>query len=115
MTKLQCSAVHCEYNADSKCCRPDIQVDGGHEAKVPHETRCASFRERSQKATNRAESYCHPDNQLKVACTATKCEYNCHGDCVAKAIKIGGASAYCSSDTECNTFSNGGPCKMHCR
>ncbi len=114
MTKLQCSAVHCEYNSDSRCCRPDIQVDGGREAKVPHETRCASFRERSAMPTNRAETYCHPDNQLQVACTASSCEYNNKGECIAKAVQIGGATAYRSGDTECNTFSCG-PCKTHCR
>ena len=115
MTKLHCSAIHCEYNQHSQCCRADIRVDGGRDAKVPHETRCASFREKSDKTTNCASSCANPNSTVKVACTASSCAYNCKGECSAKNVQIGGSGAYTSADTECNTFSNGGPCKTNCR
>ncbi len=111
MTKLQCSAVHCEYNSDNRCCRPDIEVGGGQKAQTPHETCCNSFRERKTGSMNKA-SFCHPDEQLKVMCSALLCEYNDRGNCAAKAIKIGNHESCRIAETECHTFSKG--CE-HCK
>lgn len=103
MTKLQCSAVHCEYNSNNRCCRPEIKVGGGREAKSSQQTCCDSFREKTGTMKNSA-SYCHPDNSLTVACTAMCCDYNQNGMCAAQAIKIGDVSACRSGETECHTF-----------
>lgn len=104
MTKLRCSAVHCEYNNDQYCCLPNIQVGGGCDAKTSGDTCCDSFRERKASGTNCASPYCHPDTQLKVDCTAMKCRYNHDGTCHANAIHINGASAMKRRETACDTF-----------
>lgn len=104
MTKLRCSAVHCEYNSDNHCCLPGIKIGGGDEAKTSCETCCDSFRERSSQPTNRANTFNRPDDKLNVACSACSCMYNKSGACTADAVKIGNAAAYRHKDTECHTF-----------
>jgi len=108
MTKLQCSAVRCEYNKNQNCCRPDIQIGGGESAKCSDQTCCDSFRERHCESCN-AVSYSQPDEHLQIACTASHCRYNSLGACIAKSVQISGVNASKRQGTQCETFS----CNKH--
>ena len=104
LTKLRCTAVHCEHNSDNHCCLSDVKIGGGERASSACETCCDSFKERSSNPTNKADAYRFPEDRVGVRCTATSCHYNSHGDCHANAVKIGNATAYRHCDTECHTF-----------
>ncbi len=110
MTRLQCSAVHCEFNDDNHCCLPGIKIGGGDKAHSSRETCCDSFRERSNQASNRSATFNRPDDKLNVSCSACKCKYNHAGACCADNVKIGNAAAYRHQDTECHTFCKNKSC-----
>ena len=101
MTDLKCCVSTCCYNADNRCCRGNIKVEGKDSDSVK-DTCCGSFKERTgESCTNKAE---HPDKAIDVACEAGKCIYNCNMKCSANDIGIAGAHAKEVSQTECSSF-----------
>lgn len=101
MTKLDCNVVHCMYNADKKCSKNDILVEGS-EASMPHETCCSSFKEQSCGCGKNAVS--EPKTSLDVHCKATNCSFNDHQQCHADHIGINGVNACVVAETECASF-----------
>ena len=101
MTKLKCSAVKCMYNEDNQCCKSGMMVDG-KEAMKASATSCSDFRERTGSMKNKA--CCSTNDELKVECRASECEYNKNMMCSAKPIQIQGSNACTSKETECGTF-----------
>lgn len=101
MTSLECSVTNCMHNADHRCCKQAIVVDG-HEAKEKEETCCGSFDEnRDGFFKNIFKS---PENRLEIDCEASNCIYNEGRHCHADKIGIRGEGAACCGDTLCDTF-----------
>ena len=101
MTKLDCNVVNCMYNADKKCSKNDILVDGS-EASMPHETCCSSFKEQGCNCSKNAVG--EPKTSLDVHCKATNCTFNEKEQCHADHIGINGVNACVVAETECASF-----------
>lgn len=99
MTKLDCNVSNCMYNADRKCSKHNILVDGS-EASMPHETCCSSFKEQGS-ARNAG---CQPKSELDVQCKAANCTFNDNCHCHADHIGINGVNACVVAETECASF-----------
>ncbi len=100
MTRLKCAVKNCIYNQEQLCGKGDIMI-GGQDAKAPNETRCESFQERRDSASN---SVGHPDKEIDVKCHATNCHFNENCKCSAEEIGIAGSNACVCSETECASF-----------
>ncbi len=100
MTRLKCSVKNCMYNEDKLCAKSDIMV-GGQDASKPNETRCDSFRERTDSMTN---SVGQAREETSVGCHAQNCRFNQDCKCHADEIGIAGSNACCCSETECASF-----------
>ena len=94
MTRLKCSVKNCMYNEDHLCAKNDIMV-GGQDASKPNETRCDSFRERTDSMSNSVGS---AKPETSVGCHAQNCRFNEDCKCIA------GSNACCCSETECASF-----------
>lgn len=101
MTRLDCNVVHCMYNADKKCSKNTILVEGS-EASMPHETCCSSFKEQGSNHSKNAVG--DPKTSLEVQCKATNCTFNQDQKCNADHIGINGVSACVVAETECASF-----------
>lgn len=101
MTILDCNVSNCMYNADKKCSKNNILVEG-REASMPHETCCSSFRELSSGSARNAIS--QPKTTLDVQCKATNCTFNGDSICRADHIGINGVNACVVAETECSSF-----------
>ena len=101
MTRLDCNVVHCMYNADKKCSKNDILVEGS-EASMPHETCCSSFREQGSNYSKNAVG--EPKTSLEVHCKAVNCTFNDNQKCRADHIGINGVNACVVAETECASF-----------
>ncbi|MEY8332953.1 DUF1540 domain-containing protein [Lachnospiraceae bacterium 47-T17] len=99
MTILDCNVANCMYNADRKCSKYNILVDGS-EASMPHETCCSSFQE--QGSARNAVS--QPKTELDVQCKAVNCTFNDNRHCHADHIGINGVNACVVAETECASF-----------
>ena len=101
MTKLDCNVTNCLHNAENRCCKQTIVVDGSS-AKDTCETCCGSFDQ------NRDGSYKNlfqtPESRLEIDCEAVNCVYNQDRRCHADHIGISGDGASDASHTECATF-----------
>ncbi len=101
MTKLECSVTSCIHNADQRCCKQAIIVDG-QTAREKEETCCGSFDE------NREGSFKNvfktPESRLEIDCEAVNCIYNEGRHCVADQIGISGDGAKKAEQTLCATF-----------
>lgn len=100
MTKLKCSVETCKYNDGHLCAKGDIMI-GGKSAVAPNETRCESFKERTDSASNTVGS---ADTNIEVGCQAEKCVFNEGCKCSAGEIGIAGNNACVSAETECASF-----------
>ena len=100
MIRLKCSVKNCMYNEEQLCSKSDIMV-GGQDASKPNETRCDSFRERSESMTN-STGTARPETS--VGCHAENCRFNQGCQCQAEEIGIAGSNACCCSETECASF-----------
>ena len=102
MTKLDCNVSNCYYNADKKCSKENILVEGA-EASVPTETSCSSFRDQGCRcsASNSAKE---PKYTLEVQCRAKNCTFNKNEVCSANHIGITGANACVTAETQCSSF-----------
>lgn len=101
MTKLDCNVTSCLHNAEHRCCKHAIIVDGS-EAKEKQDTCCGSFDENRDGAFHNL--FKTPENKLEVDCEALKCVYNENRHCVADHIGIAGDGATEATQTECATF-----------
>lgn len=101
MTRLDCSVKNCLHNAENRCCKQAIIVDGS-DAKESHETCCGSFDENMEGSFKNL--FKTPENKLEVDCEALKCVYNEDRHCVAEHIGIAGDGASEASQTECASF-----------
>lgn len=101
MPVLDCNVVSCIHNADKKCCKGNILVEGS-DAKTSDATFCASFYERE--ADSFRNQYETPDVALQVDCEATHCRFNDNCECHADHIGIDGGSVCCSEETKCASF-----------
>ena len=101
MTKLDCNVVHCMYNADKKCSKNQILVEGS-EASMPHETCRSSFQEQGCNCSKNAVG--EPKTSLEVQCKATNCTFNENQQCHADHIGINGVNACVVAETECASF-----------
>lgn len=101
MTQLDCSVKSCLHNADNRCCKNGIIVDGQN-AQKKHETCCGSFDE--NKDGSFKNLFKTPENKLEVDCEAVNCVYNDSRHCVAEHIGIAGDGATEAEQTECASF-----------
>ena len=108
MPVLECNVTSCIHNADEKCCKGNILVEGT-DAKTPESTFCASFYERSEDSFR--NQYETPDTTLQVDCEAAHCRFNSNNECHAEHIGISGSKASCCEDTKCASFQ----CTCGCR
>jgi len=108
MPVLNCSVTSCIHNADERCCKGNILVEGA-DAKVSEATCCASYYERDEDSYR--NQYETPDMTLQVDCEAHHCRFNDNSECHAEHIGIAGSNATCSEDTCCASFQ----CTCGCR
>lgn len=101
MTQLKCSVRNCTYNADELCAKGDIMV-GGKSATASNETRCESFKERTESASNAVGDSGYEN--IDVGCMATECVFNEERKCSAEEIGIAGSNACSCAETECASF-----------
>ena len=101
MTKLECSVTNCLHNAENRCCKQAIIVDGS-EARKNGETCCGSFDQSSDGSYKNL--FKSPENRLEIDCEAVNCVYNRERRCEADRIGIVGDGASEAGQTECATF-----------
>ena len=101
MTKLECSVTNCLHNAENRCCKQAIIVDG-HEARENYETCCGSFDQNGEGSYKNL--FKTPENRLEIDCEAVNCVYNRENRCAAERIGIVGDGASEAGQTECATF-----------
>ncbi len=101
MTKLECSVTNCMHNADQRCCKQAIVVDG-YEAMAKEDTCCGSFDENKDGFFQNV--FKTPENRLEIDCEAVNCIYNEKRHCRAEQIGIRGESANTAEQTLCDTF-----------
>lgn len=100
MTALDCNVSTCGFNSDRCCCKNEIDVKGGSDAKTA-DTCCSSYKNEHDCATNSAKS---PNGCLLVQCDVTNCVYNASEKCSADHIDISGNGANKSDQTICASF-----------
>lgn len=101
MTKLECTVTNCLHNADCRCCKQAIIVDG-HGAQVKEATCCGSFDENKEGSFKNV--FKTPENRLEIDCEATNCIYNENRHCQAEHVGIKGDGANSAEQTLCDTF-----------
>ena len=105
MTKLECTVSSCVHNAEKRCCKSGILVEGA-EAKKNCDTCCGSFEEnRGNMFKNMFKT---PENKLQVECDVMTCIYNDDHLCRAEQITIAGDGARAVALTECASFKERG-------
>lgn len=101
MTQLECSVTNCLHNADRRCCKQAIIVDG-HEAMEKEETYCGSYDENKEGFFKNV--FKTPENRLEIDCEAINCIYNEGHRCHAEKVGIRGERANSAEQTLCETF-----------
>lgn len=101
MTRLECTVTNCLHNAENRCCKQAIVVDGS-EAQDNYETCCGSFDQNLEGSYRNL--FKTPENRLEIDCEAINCVYNSDRRCGAERIGIVGDGASEPGHTECATF-----------